>query len=105
MGLDSSLKSTAEGFADYYHQRESCLQELEEGWIKLNITNKPIENGGELLINISDSGAGFDYDSIMRNSDQSKNNSGRGLALIEDLSTAIIYHNDKNMLDVIYKWE
>lgn len=103
--LDSSMKSTPDGFSEYYHQRELRLNNLTEGWIKIEICNKPSSSGGEIQIKISDSGKGFDYNELIKSKDVLKRNSGRGLELISKLSSKVNYVDEKNLLEVIYKWE
>ncbi|MFV1982498.1 MAG: SpoIIE family protein phosphatase [Thiohalomonadales bacterium] len=103
--LDSVIKSTAEGFADYYQQRENRLEKLTKGWIKINIKNTPRKKGGEISIQVSDSGKGFDFDKLMQNKIPDKSNSGRGLGLIEKLSSKVNYEVDKNLLEVVYEWD
>jgi CheY-like chemotaxis protein len=105
LGLDSSMKSTAEGFTNYYKQREFRLENLTEGWIRIEVKNKPCNNGGEIVIKISDSGKGFDFNKLIKNNESIKNNSGRGLGLIEELSSKVDYFVESNLLEVIYEWE
>ena len=105
LGLNSTIKSTADGFVQYYQLRENRLQNLNNGWIKINIKNKPRDIGGEISINISDSGKGFDFNELMKNKNSKNSNSGRGLGLIEELSSGVNYSIENNLLEVIYKWE
>lgn len=44
--LDSKLKTTVEGFAEYYSSRESKLQQLTEGWLKIDVKVSAINQGG-----------------------------------------------------------
>jgi len=103
--LDSSIKSTPDGFVEFYQQRQIRLDELSSGWIIINIKNKPKNNGGEICIKVSDSGKGFDFDTLMKNKDTKRGNFGRGLSLIEDLSSGVNYYQDNNLLEVFYEWE
>jgi len=105
LGLDSSIKTTADGFAEYYETRESRLEDLSEGWIKVDIMNSPNKEGGKLSIKISDSGAGFNFEDVISKSILMNANSGRGLGLIKDLSSSMNYDEKHNKLEVIYEWE
>ncbi len=105
LGLSSSLKATADGFLEYYQQRESRLKELNSGWIKIKISNSPTDNGGAITIRVSDSGGGFDFSKFIQDKNTKKGNSGRGLYLIDELSSKVNYDSDANLLEVIYEWE
>jgi len=105
LGLSSSLKSTPDGFVEYYELREKRLENLSEGWINITINNVPKEVGGVITIKISDSGEGFDFEKYIQSKLSNKGNSGRGLGLIEELSSQVNYYSDNNLLEVIYEWE
>lgn len=104
--LDSSLKSTAAGFSEYYLLREQRLQALTQGHIK--VTMKNISNGGRsgvFTFAIEDSGEGFDYpkrfDQI---SSQTNKFSGRGIPLIHSLCHSLEYFGCGNKVVAEIHW-
>jgi len=54
--LDSALKNTPQGFAEFYRRREQALATLAEGWIEIELTHVPCAGGGRLTIQVRDSG-------------------------------------------------
>jgi len=109
LGLDSKIKSTPEGFMNFYKDKESGLKELDEGFIKISVNNKPSANGGELTIVFEDSGDGFDT-SRLENKDKGlvDNNemtfSGRGIVLINEYCQSISYNEKGNRVECVYHW-
>src|SRR5690606_773203 len=59
--LDSGLKQTPDGFSEYYRLREERINQVDSGYVRINISHKTNENGGLLKVRIEDSGDGFDY--------------------------------------------
>ena len=103
LGLDSALKSSPEGFSDYYMQRELLLSELTEADIKINITNKSNDNGGTLIIEQKDSGNGFDYNSVR--TPNSNIYSGRGIILVRSLCKSLTYSENGTRVIAEYVWD
>lgn len=91
LDLESSMKRTADGFAEYYRVREARLSALENGSIRLSISYRPEQKGQELFIELHDSGKGFDWATIAdSNSDMSVNADspwGRGLDIVASLGS------------------
>ncbi len=56
MGLDSSLKQDASGFAEYYRQRRLRLAALEDGYVRFHLQMLPQAGGGRLIVRVEDSG-------------------------------------------------
>lgn len=102
--LDSSLKSTAEGFADYYRLREERINTVTEGFVRIHITHKTNENGGLLKVRIEDSGEGFDYHERDVNTLSTFGYSGRGIALVEKLCGRVTYFGSGNIVEVDFSW-
>jgi len=50
LGLDSSMKADAKGFATYYSQREMLLNDLMQGYIRFNIKHVTTSTGGKLIL-------------------------------------------------------
>jgi len=44
--LDSALKDSPQGFAEYYRLREQALAVLAEGWIEIELAHVPRQGGG-----------------------------------------------------------
>ncbi|MCK5647556.1 MAG: SpoIIE family protein phosphatase [Gammaproteobacteria bacterium] len=110
LGLDSNIKSTPEGFMQFYTERESRLNELESGSICISVSNVPNETGGELTIVFEDSGKGFDVNKILQSDnlsiaeDGAIKFSGRGLSLIKNYCHSVTYNDSGNRVECVYSW-
>ncbi|MGB1091970.1 MAG: ATP-binding SpoIIE family protein phosphatase [Oceanobacter sp.] len=111
MGLQSSLKSTPEGFAQYYQQREQKLKTLESGYVRIFLRHQGDGHTGELVIRFEDSGAGFDYQSrgFDKNSgckpaSSSNAYSGRGLKLLSEICQSLQYSGNGNTVTAVIRW-
>jgi len=102
--LDSELKKTAEGFSDYYELREQRINQVTEGFVRINIAHKTNENGGLLKVRIEDSGEGFDHQSRTTDNLSSFGYSGRGIALVEKLCGTVTYLGCGNIVEVAFSW-
>lgn len=111
LGLDSSLKGSAEGFTRYYDQREEQLQDSREGFVKFHLEHRSDDDNGTLLINVVDSGEGFAYDELevlqagKPETERPVGYSGRGIGLIGTLCESISYSGKGNDVEVIFTWE
>lgn len=106
LGLDSSLKRDAQGFASYYQLREERLKELRQGYVKISLTVEPEgEHGGRLIIAIEDSGVGFDVAETLRQSGVGMVYSGRGVKLVKALSRSAQWADDGRSARVEFAWE
>lgn len=114
MGLDSSLKKSPDGFAEYYSERARLLNESIDGFVCFDIVCK-MGDGVEqhrLQIRVRDSGAGFDWqtrlaDRSMDNSsgvDVSKQFHGRGIFLLRQLCESVEYLGAGNEAQAVYRW-
>lgn len=104
LGLSSELKSTTNGFAQYYNERKLRLAELIEGDISFSLTHYADRNGGLLKIRVKDSGPGFDMSRQSKGRDQ-EDLFGRGLNLIRQLSKSLKIHEPGNDIEVTYRWD
>lgn len=104
--LESGLKSNPEGFAHYSMERARLLRELEQGWIRVNLSHAPERGGGKLVIRIEDSGPGFDYSQRLGTAPiaASSTYSGRGIALVRSLCEDLQYLNNGNVVEATYYW-
>lgn len=107
LGLDSKLKTTPEGFAEYYFLRETLIKKMKYAYIKFSFSQKTIGRGGEITIGVEDSGDGFDYTSLdveKQSMPHESVKSGRGQVLIADLCETITYKGKGNVVEAVYSW-
>jgi len=105
--LESSMKSSPEGFAEYFSERERRLESLSTGAVSLYMQHTRLTNGGRLKVRVEDSGEGFDYMKwLNRTFPASETNafSGRGIALVSDLCESINYENGGAAVEVVYTY-
>lgn len=90
LGLDSSLKN-AQGMDRYFDERARRLAQLEKGEIRIRLATASA-HGPCLHIVITDSGEGFDFQSLQQPAlapDMRRH--GRGIALVESMSGSLRY--------------
>lgn len=104
LGLESSIKSNPEGFHRYYQMRDERLRKLKNGFIKVNASHEPLDNGGLLRLRFTDSGKGFDYQ-VHQNDAQSPVFYGRGLMLVSSLCRHVEYGGAGNEVMVEFAWQ
>ncbi len=103
--LDSSMKSTAEGFTEYYDMREKRLQALSDGKVAFSFNCHPREQGGgELHIGIQQSHNGFDHAKVMHKLDTNTAAHGRGILLVRSICEQVTYSDEGRRVDVCYAW-
>ena len=103
LGLDSSMKSDAAGFAEYFKERELRLAALDSGFIKFDISVVQHSDVRRINLRIEDSGNGFDYNDY-RPSEENDQLSGRGIVLIEELCKSLIYEGTGNIANASFEW-
>ena len=103
--LDSSLKQSAEGFAEYFAQRTARLENVSEGSITIQLKHEPCAGGGQLLIRVEDSGPGFDEQSVLKRLEEQPLASGRGMLLVRSLCTSLTYSNEGRVAQAVYQWK
>jgi len=97
LGLDSSLKNEPEGFALYFHERESRLKALSTGYVEITLSYYALESGGRIVIQLKDSGDGFDHQSFnfqSANKIEQQEYCGRGVYLVAQLCEQLIYQEN-----------
>jgi len=108
LGLSSELKASAEGFAEYFKERETRLRNLEEGFVEMQLSHHPVPNGGRVIIKIKDSGEGFDITKYYKDreidSAQKLKFSGRGIDLVEQLCDNLDYQENGTVVEASYVW-
>ena len=105
LGLDSSLKRDAEGFARYYQQRNARLEALQEGFVRVHLQVLPHGEGGRLIIRVEDSGKGFDVARIMERPLDGVRLSGRGVSLVRQLGHNASWSDEGRSARVEFFWE
>lgn len=101
LGLDSEIKKNSEGFSEYYLAKQKGLKDIKNHFIKFTIEHLPNDEGGELLIEVTDSGRGFNYKETLCTL---KRNcySGRGLAILNSLCRSVEFFTPGNRVIVRY---
>lgn len=107
--LNSDMKTTTDGFNEYYRLREERLAALRQGYIDLRIDREqePDDGYDALRIRVEDSGAGFDHRRLLAKSTeqtlQSEAMSGRGVSLLRLMCREFKYNDAGNAIEVVYR--
>lgn len=102
--LDSTLKHTPQGFAEYYERRERALDALGAGTIRVTLSHRPEAQGGRLSVSVEDSGPGFAAASETHSLNDNLATSGRGLALVRSLCREVTFRNRGASVEAVYEW-
>ena len=102
LGLDSALKGSAEGFGQYYAEREARLEKLERGFVRIELERLPQGCAGKLLIRVQDSGAGFDHTGWGDLPDDNLDFCGRGIGLLRSLCESVRFEGSGNHVEAVY---
>lgn len=105
LDLDSALKRDAQGFTAYYQERNRRLQALDSGHIRLNLRVEPWKGGGRLIIDVEDSGRGFDMRKVQGPPPVEQRLSGRGLNLVRRLSRHAEWTDGGRRARVEFAWD
>jgi hypothetical protein len=106
IGLNSKLKSDPAGFATYYNQRQQRLSTLTNGFVEFVIEHTPKKDGGELRLQVADSGAGFEYNNEVDETKVSGDGyHGRGIPLISSLCSDLQYLGCGNEVRAVFNWQ
>lgn len=106
LGVDSSLKASAAGFAEYYRLREKRLAELKNNQIHIKLTHRPdaSNESGSLTITVRDTGNGFDHKSVLSKLENNQGFCGRGIALVKSLCASLHYLDYGQQVEAVYRW-
>ncbi|WP_026374476.1 ATP-binding SpoIIE family protein phosphatase [Aestuariibacter salexigens] len=97
LGLSSSLKSTTEGFMQYYEERMQRLETLSSGYIILRAGFDPLNRS--LRITVMDSGKGFNVGQV---SDADEEDMfGRGIPMLLELCDSLDYRDGGKTAEAI----
>ncbi len=105
--LNSELKNSAQGFEQYFDEREKrMLQLTPDSQDSIHFTFRGLRQNQKLhlRITIEDSGNGFDIAKVLGKSAHPKEMGlcGRGIFLVTELCHSVIYSEPGNKVDVIY---
>jgi len=98
LGLDSSMKSDAAGFARYFKERESRLNSLNSGHVIFGLSVVQRKEGRNIELRVEDSGDGFDFENHYASSADNMRLSGRGILLVKDLCDSLTYEGRGNIV-------
>jgi len=101
--LESILKEGADGLMTYYNEREKRLASYTKGLVKIDISHKLRSRGGQLILTVEDSGAGFDVDKVVSSTGEEAH--GRGLTLVKQLSESMTFTQNGRCIEVIYPYQ
>ena len=108
LGLDSSLKKSAEGFEQYFKERAIRLENLTDGFIIIELCYFPFEHGGKMHISFKDSGTGFDVFNVLKGNSCAQSEglilSGRGIELVNQLCDTLDYQDNGTLVSANYVW-
>jgi len=104
LGINSSLKSSSQGFAEYYRQREQALNSDFKGFVTFTLTHRAEPDGGALVIRVEDSGLGFDYANIEQNLSGNDGYCGRGIPLLLSMCRRFEYFDSGNKVEAEFEW-
>ena len=99
LGLSSSLKNFADGFANYYTQRDKLISKLTNNDVLRIVLDWQLDAGKPcLLIEIEQTGKGFDAEKMLYRS--SEQLSGRGLLLVKRLASNLVFSDFGRSVEV-----
>ncbi|MBC6907109.1 response regulator [Saccharophagus sp. K07] len=109
LGLESSIKSSPTGFAEYYRLRKEGLEALTEAFVRFEFRHEVRENGGMLTITVVDSGKGFVPQDLPLTGDPQKLPAsaqyyGRGLTLVASICDSLQILPPGNRVRVQFSW-
>ena len=102
--LPSSLKKNIEGFEKYVTARQEALDNLSEGWIKVDLEYVPTDKGGNLKVQVEDSGPGFNYHKTFFDMADNISFNGRGIPLVRSFCEEVTFHGRGNLVQAVYHW-
>ena len=108
LGMDSSLKDSAEGFSQYFKERSKRLEKLNDCFVRIELSYFPFEHGGKMFITMTDSGKGFDVFKVLKSNSSAQSKgiklSGRGIELVNQLCDTLDYQDNGTHVCASYVW-
>ena len=105
LGLDSRLKRDIHGYTHYYRLRNERLDALQSGFVRVQLQIEPVHQGGRLILQVDDSGEGFDVAKVLSRPLDLDRLSGRGVSLVRQLCPAARWSGDGRSATVEFSWE
>ncbi|MGE5028177.1 MAG: SpoIIE family protein phosphatase, partial [Betaproteobacteria bacterium] len=104
LGLESSLKSEADGFGRYLDLREERLAGLQHGIIEIELERIQENQAPYLKMQVRDSGNGFASEPFMNAASSSRAMpAGRGIMLVKTLCAKLAYSDKGNEVVALYR--
>jgi CheY-like chemotaxis protein/anti-sigma regulatory factor (Ser/Thr protein kinase) len=107
LGLESSIKSSPAGFAEYYRLRKEGLEALTDASVRFEFRHETRENGGMLTVTVVDSGKGFVPKETPAPATPEKAAAqyyGRGLTLVASICESLQILPPGNRVQVQFPW-
>jgi hypothetical protein len=103
--LNSALKKELGGFEHFYNERVARLKKLEQGSITFRLDYQAHGDGGELIVEVEDSGKGFDYQALTHPEKSADAQLyGRGIALLQSICESVEFLGSGNRVRARYLW-
>ena len=106
LGLNSAIKNRPDGFERYFETRHERLAALSKGEIRVLVRQQGDAAGNSLLIEVSDSGEGFDVGGLCLDAsrDLAHQYHGRGLILVRNLCQHLVFRPPGNSVRAELHW-
>ncbi len=102
--LKSSLKSGPDGFEHYYTAREQALSTLQAGFVHFHFEVWQSDVVSKLIVQVEDSGEGFDVSKCNPLGGGLTEYHGRGLPLLRALCESVGFNDKGNKVTAVYCW-
>jgi len=99
-----SEKEKIEDFEKFMQMRHEAIMSIEEGWLRVKLEYIPKGQNGKLIIQIEDSGSGFNYQRILVDLADNIAFGGRGLQLVRSICEEVTFHGNGNKVRAVYVW-
>lgn len=100
--LDSQIKEGKDGLVKFYDEREKRLLNFTQGEINIRFSHQLTEHGGQLILKVKDSGAGFDFENVTTSLQLESH--GRGLSLVKNLSESVTFTEGGSCIEAVYQY-
>ena len=100
--MSSELKQDADGFEKYYRLRQERLDAIVDQYICIQffyVSGEP----NSVVLEIEDSGDGFDVSRVMHKIKGDQDSHGRGMSLLNSLCSTLEYKNDGRKVRAVYE--
>jgi len=104
LGLSSIDKDSDDGFVEYYEKRMDAINTLDNARITINVRFDPTVLHGAVVVRITDSGKGFDYEALNKEMDD-EGTHGRGYLILRELCDSITYSDGGRTVEAVYLLE